>query len=51
MIKKELTEKLAGYKDDTIIYIEADHEQMPEQAGGLQVTKDEKLPYSSEDMA
>jgi len=51
MTKKELIEELSIYPDDAIIYIEADHGQLPEQVDNIFVTKDEELPYTSEDIA
>jgi len=50
MTKQELTKLLENIPDDAVIYIEADHEQQPEQTGGVRVTKDAYLPYYGDDM-
>lgn len=47
---KDLKEAIKDLGDDVIVYIVADHGQMPEQANGVDTTADEELPYSSEDI-
>lgn len=52
MTKGELLEKLEGLPDSAIIYIEADHGQVPEQAGNsirvCSTTRGE-LPYMDDE--
>lgn len=49
MTKKELVKLLALYPDGAEIYVESDHGQTPEQAGGISLSKDEQLPYNDFD--
>jgi hypothetical protein len=50
LTKKELLDALQGIPDDAIIYMEADHGQTPEQAGGVYYTIDADLPYYGDDI-
>lgn len=51
MIAKELKELLANCPDDAIVYVEADHGQLPEQAYSLYVCDfQDELPYYGDDL-
>lgn len=50
MTVEELIKLLKQLPKETIIYIEADHGQQPEQANFINVTKSKELPYYGEDL-
>lgn len=47
---KELKDEIALLPDDTLIYVEADHGQIPYQASFLNFTKRKKLEYDGSEI-
>jgi hypothetical protein len=48
---KDLKEQLANLPDDALVYVEADHGQLPEQACSLFITDSSQTDHYGDDIA